>query len=70
MLFTVYVKFQKDFVEIDRNEIKIGIKSRPIKGKANKEIIKKLTKHFGISDSQITIKSGHKSKIKLIEILS
>lgn len=70
MLFTVYVEFSKDFFELNGNEIKIGIKSKPIKGKANREIIKKLAEHFVVSSSQIVIKSGHKSKVKLIEISS
>ncbi len=59
MLFTVYVEFSKDFFELNGNEIKIEIKSKPINGKANREIIKKFAEHFGISSSQIFIKSGH-----------
>ena len=40
----------------------------PVKGEANKEIIKKLSKHFQIPASSIQIKSGHKSKRKIVEI--
>jgi uncharacterized protein YggU (UPF0235/DUF167 family) len=39
-----------------------------VKGEANKEIIKKLSKHFKIPVSHIQIKSGHKSKQKIVEI--
>lgn len=68
MIYKVSVNFSKEFLEINENQINIGIKSKPIKGQANKEIIKKLAKHFGISSSQIQIKTGHKSQEKIIEI--
>ena len=68
MLYEIIVKFHKDFFEISENQITIGIKSKPIEGEANKEIIKKLSKHFQIPVSCIQIKSGNKSKRKIIEI--
>ena len=69
MIYKVRVEFSKEFLEIQDNQINIGIKSKPIKGEANKEIIKKLAKHFGISTGLVHIKSGHKSHQKIIEIL-
>ncbi len=69
MIYKVQVEFSKEFLEIQDNQINIGIKSKPVKGEANKEIIKKLAKHFGISTALVHIKSGHKSKQKIIEIL-
>ncbi len=42
---------------------------KPIGGAANIEIIKKLAKHFGVSSANIAIKSGHKSKEKIVEII-
>ncbi len=69
MIYKVQVKFSKEFLEIQDNQINIGIKSKPVKGEANKEIIKKLAKHFGISTALVHIKSGHKSRQKIIEIL-
>lgn len=68
MLYTIHVEFHKDFVEVDGAEIIIGVKSRPVGGAANKEIIKKLAKHFGVSSANVSIKSGHKSKTKIVEI--
>ena len=70
MLYEITVKFQKDFLEISENQITMGIGSKPVKGEANKEIIKKLSKHFQIPTSSVQIKSGHKSKRKIVEILS
>jgi len=69
LIYKVKVEFSKEFLEIEDNQINIGIKSKPVKGEANKEIIKKLAKHFGISTALIHIKSGHKSKQKIIEVL-
>jgi len=68
VLYEVNVEFNKEFLNIKETQITIGIKSKPIKGEANKEIIKKLAKHFRVSTSLIQIKSGHKSKQKIIQI--
>ena len=68
-LYNVFVEFQKDFVKVEGNQVTIGVKSKPIKGEANKEIIKKLAKHFGVSSSSVTIRSGKKTKKKIVEIL-
>ena len=68
VLYEVTVKFEKNFLEITDNQITIGVESKPVKGEANKEIIKKLSKHFQIPASHIQIKSGHKSKQKIVEI--
>ncbi len=69
MIYKVQVEFSKEFLEIKENQINIGIKSKPIKGEANKEIIKRLAKHFGVSTTLIQIKTGHKSREKIIEIV-
>jgi hypothetical protein len=68
VLYKVDVEFNRDFLNVKENQITIGIKSKPIKGEANKEIIKKIAKHFGVSTSSVQIKSGHKSKQKIIQI--
>ncbi len=67
MLYEITVKFHKDILEISENQIIIGIESKPVKGEANKEIIKKLSKHFQVPASSIQIKSGHKSKQKIVK---
>jgi uncharacterized protein (TIGR00251 family) len=68
LLYKVTVEFNKEILIIKENQITVGIKSKPIKGEANKEIIKKLAKHFKVSTSVIQIKSGHKSRQKIIQI--
>lgn len=70
MIYKVSVTFHKDFIEVNNDEISVGIKSKPEKGKANRELIKKLSKHFNVSQSQVKITSGEKSRKKLIQIVT
>jgi uncharacterized protein (TIGR00251 family) len=44
------------------------IKSPPVDGKANDELIALVAKHFGCRKSEVSIKSGGSSRIKLIQI--
>lgn len=60
-------KQQKIEESADRTLI-IRLKSPPINGKANQELIKVLAQEYGLAKSQITIKSGLNSKNKIIEI--
>ena len=68
MIYKLDVEFHDDFIKVEKDKITIGVKSKPLRGEANKEIIKKLGKHFGVSTSSVTIKSGHKSRHKIVEI--
>lgn len=55
-------------LQISNNFVKISLKSQPIDGKANEELIGFLAKKFSIPKSNITIKSGFRGKNKLINI--
>ena len=44
------------------------IKSPPVDGKANEELIALVAKHFGCRKSEVSIKSGASSRMKLIQI--
>ena len=68
MIYKVHVEFSEEFLEIIEDQINIGLKSKPIKGQANMEIIKKVAKHFGVSSALVQIRAGHKSQEKIIEI--
>lgn len=46
----------------------VHLKSPPVDGKANAELIELLAKEFNVSKSRIQIKSGLSSKLKRIEI--
>ena len=69
MIYKVSVTFHKDFVEVNNDEITIGITAKPEKGEANKEIIKKLSKYFDVSKSKVKIIAGEKSRKKLVEVI-
>jgi len=67
--YEVEVKFHEDFIRVEDNRIVVGIKSRPEKGKANLELVKKLAKHFNVHSSQVRILSGFTSRKKIIEVV-
>ncbi|KKR31102.1 MAG: hypothetical protein UT63_C0083G0012 [Candidatus Gottesmanbacteria bacterium GW2011_GWC2_39_8] len=48
--------------------LKIWIKKKPEKGRANKAILELLSKSYSVPKSKIEIISGLKSKNKIIEI--
>ena len=68
MRFRLKVKFNREYVKITDDGIEIGLKSKPKKGKANAEIIKKLATHFNVSHSSIKIIAGSTSKNKIVEV--
>lgn len=54
--------------ESEDGTLTVHLKSSPVDGKANQELIQLLAKTFNVPKSQVRIKSGLSSKIKLIEI--
>lgn len=69
MKYRVAVKFHKDFVAMEGNTITVGVRARPEKGKANEELLRKIARHLGTSASRLHIRSGLRSKNKIIEII-
>ena len=69
MRYTIDVVFHKDFVDVDGDAIVVGLKSKPKRGAANRELFTKLAKHFKVSTAQIRITSGLRSKHKVVEII-
>ncbi len=71
MIYTVRVKFDSsDRFVLDgiNNEIEISVCSAPVKGKANKEIVKKISNYFKVKQDSVTIIRGLNSKTKVIDI--
>ena len=68
MKYEVEVKFHKNFIKVEGNKILVGLTSKPEKGKANLELIKKLAKYFKVPSSHVRIVSGLKSRRKIVEI--
>ncbi len=69
MKYDVEVTFHKDFVQVERDKILVGLTSKPEKGKANTELIKKLAKNFNVPSSHVSIISGLKGRRKVVEII-
>lgn len=59
---------QSAIEEIAEGDFLIRLKSPPVDGKANQELIQLLAKTFDVPKSAIRIKSGASAKTKLIEI--
>ncbi len=68
MFYNVTVYFHADYIEANGDKIEIGIMSRPHKGKANSEIIKRIAKYFDVPRSNVMIVSGEKSRNKIIKV--
>ena len=45
------------------------IKSPPVDGKANEELVTLVARHFKLRKAQVTIKSGASGRMKLIQIV-
>ena len=71
MLVSVVVKPNSKHpgIKEDKDVYIISVSSLAKEGKANKELIKLLAKHFNVSKSCVSIKKGFKSKLKIVEIL-
>lgn len=53
---------------IGENEYRVRLTSAPTDGKANEQLVKILSKHFGTAPSLISIVSGKTARNKTVEI--
>ncbi|WP_413173447.1 DUF167 domain-containing protein [Anabaena azotica] len=59
---------QQRITEQEDGSLIVHLKSPPVDGKANEELIKLLAEKFDVPKSDIRIKSGLSSRQKLVEI--
>lgn len=59
---------ENKIIQEKNNFLKVKLTSAPIKGEANKELIKILAKHLKTAKSDIEIIKGKNSKEKTVEI--
>lgn len=52
----------------DDTHFAVAVKEPPIRGQANRAIIKVLAKYFGVAAERVRIVSGHTSKQKVVEV--
>ncbi len=70
MKYFISISFNTtELFQVKGNEIKVSIKSKPELGKANRELIKLLSKYFQVSTDKIKIIQGAKSRKKVVYIL-
>ena len=69
MRYSVKVKLNKDFLEIEGDQIIVGIKSKPERGRANEELISKISRYFKVLPKSVHIVSGRTARKKIVEIL-
>jgi len=55
-------------VEESDGSLTVWLKSPPMDGKANAELVKLLAAWFGVANASITIRSGTASKKKVVDI--
>lgn len=59
---------QQTIEKADDGSLIVKLKSSPVDGKANQELIKLLAKEYQVTQAQVMIKSGLSSRTKLIII--
>ncbi len=70
MRYFVSVRFSSvGYMAVNGDEISVSIKASPVRGKANRELVKKLAEYFDVSEDRIRIISGLASRKKIIELL-
>jgi len=60
---------QDNYLKFEDGQIILGIKSLPLKNKANLEVIKILSKFFRVDDVDVIIIKGMSNNIKTIKII-
>ncbi|MBE9531330.1 MAG: YggU family protein [Proteobacteria bacterium] len=70
ILVRVQPKARKNELSLTENKeaLKVKLKSPPVDGEANKELVKLLSKSLKIKKSSITITSGKKSRDKRVKL--
>ena len=70
---TIRVKVKPNARECGLEEMEGGmwlarVKSPPVDGEANAELVMAIARHFNVSKAQVTIKSGASGRMKLVQI--
>ena len=59
---------QQSIIEEEDGSLTVHLKSPPVDGKANKELVELLSKKFAVPKSHITIQAGLTGRIKFVNI--
>ena len=58
----------KESVEVFGGGLKVRVKSKPIEGRANAEVIELVAAHYGVSRNSVKITRGESSSKKVLEV--
>jgi len=61
-------KSSKNEVSVDGDVVRVNVSAAPEDGKANKAVVKLLSKHYGVPQSAVRIIRGESGRDKLIQI--
>ncbi len=53
---------------VEEDVVVMNVRARPRDGRANAELVKRLSKLLGVSQSRVTIVSGHRSREKTLRV--
>lgn len=59
-------RIEKDLLDM----LHVYVNEPPLGGQANQAVIESLAKHFGVKRNQVFLESGHKTKIKIFDIIN
>jgi len=59
---------KEEMVKKSENSFEIWVKEKPVKGQANRAILRVLSKYLGIDQSRIRLIKGFKQRNKVFEI--
>lgn len=69
MLIIAHPNSKKPRIVTDAvGQLHVYVTSTPVDGKANAAVIKALAAHFDLPKSAVSLKAGHTSKQKIVEI--
>jgi uncharacterized protein (TIGR00251 family) len=67
---TVIPRAQRnEVIDLGEHHYRVKLTSAPERNKANRELIQVLAKYFGVKKSAVSIKTGQRSRHKIIQIL-
>lgn len=69
MLLTVKVMFGRGKTHFDGDILIVHTSEKPEKGKANRDVISQVADLYNVSSGNVRIKSGLKSRKKVLEII-
>lgn len=57
-----------ELVQLDDGTWLAQIRSAPVDGKANEELVALVARHFGLAKSRVSIRSGATGRMKLVRV--